>query len=73
MKTNSISFIFSSLLMLTSSTIQKTGKCTIGSCLFCMTDGNKKWCAKCGNGTYLSSTVPGEGECIGKLDIKNCD
>jgi hypothetical protein len=37
-----------------------------------MTDGTKKWCAKCGNGTFLSSTKPGEGKCIGSLEIENC-
>jgi hypothetical protein len=64
--------IFTIIAVITQFSLQGEGECTEGSCLFCMTDGSKKWCAKCGNGTYLSSTEPGEGKCIGKLEIENC-
>lgn len=67
--------IFSIICLMTiiNYSLQDGGECSPGSCLFCMTDGTKKWCAKCGNGTYLSSTEPGEGKCVGKLEIENCD
>lgn len=48
------------------------GECTPSHCLYCSTDGNKKWCSKCGNNSFLSSKILGKGKCIPNLLIENC-
>ena len=60
------------LLLTTQSLAQVKGECTHNACLYCMTDGTKKWCSKCGNGHFLSSTKKGLGACIKPLKIENC-
>lgn len=50
----------------------KAGECTPSHCLYCSTDGTRKWCSKCGNNSFLSSTIKGKGKCIKNLLIQNC-
>ena len=74
MKINKFVGKFLLLMVLTTQSIftSKTGKCTKNACMFCMTDGSKSWCAKCGNGHYLSSLKKGEGKCLKTLAVENC-